>query len=230
MRPEMAQDKSTVDTFMLRYRPIAPKPMTGQPCAGDSSKSYGTSKRTKRKYVRVSKNNKNNCRRKDRSEASDLENDTYLAGDIVTLQLLPQKSDQNEESTPLGSENLDPTVETITGEKSHMMGTWVIVDGGAPVDPKGEMRRMTVVETWVTVESVTGAYDDGGLSSHALGCTDVEIVEILDKDTCPWFISDGSNRVMWVNDAYRRNIVGGGESPEVVVRLATDETAPFRGY
>ncbi|XP_010528180.1 PREDICTED: uncharacterized protein LOC104805338 [Tarenaya hassleriana] len=231
----MAQYKATVDTLMLRYRPIAPKPTTGEPCIGSNSNPHGTSKRTKRKYVRVSKNNKNNCRRKGRS-ASDPEKDSFISGDIVTLQLLPEKSNLNDESTPMASEKLDPTSETITVEKTHVSGTWVVADGGAPADTPAGMRPGNEIETWVTVESVTGACDyDGGSSFHALGRTDEEIVGTLHKDTCPGFISDFSDRVVWVNEAYRRTIsgdvIGGGrESPEVVVRLVTDEMTAFRGY
>ncbi|XP_010554100.1 PREDICTED: uncharacterized protein LOC104823973 [Tarenaya hassleriana] len=228
-----AQDKAVVETLMLRYRPIAPKPTTGQPSVGDGSNSYGTSKRTKRKYVRVSKNNKNNCRRKGRSEASESENEPKASDDVVTLQLLPEKSDLNDESTPLSSENFDPTVERITAGKPHVIGTWIVVNGGGPADPSAGMRRETVVESWVTVESVTGACDVGGSSSHATGCTDVEILETLDKDTCPWFISDSSNRVMWVNEAYRRTVscsIDGGEPPVVVVTLVTDGTTPFHEF
>ncbi|EOA24527.1 hypothetical protein CARUB_v10017781mg [Capsella rubella] len=213
-----AQDKVSVDALMLRYRPIAPKPTSGQPCGvGDinnnnSSGSYGMSKRTKRKYVRVSKNNKTTCRGKSRSDLSD---DREQTG-VVTLQLLPEKSDLSGEYSPLDQDSLDPTVKTIVGDETQETNTWGTFNGGV----------MAEVETWVTVESVTGV-SDGSLSSHAVGFTDVEIVDNLGKDTCPAFVSDGSNRVVWVNEAYRRNVSGedSSSSLDVAVLLEAEEAS-----
>lgn len=218
-----AQDKVSVDALMLRYRPIAPKPTSGQPRGvGDNNNSglYGMSKRTKRKYVRVSKNNKSTCRGKSRSDLSDDRDQTH---EVVTLQLLPEKSDISGEYSPLVQDSLDPTVKTIIGEEAQETNTWGAFNGGVTAE----------VETWVTVESVTGV-SDGSLSSHAVGFTDVEIVDNLGKDTCPAFVSDGSNRVVWVNEAYRRNVSGEdlSSSPEVVVWLVTEEatTAMYCNY
>ncbi|CAH8388439.1 unnamed protein product [Eruca vesicaria subsp. sativa] len=203
-----AHDKVSVDTLMLRYRPIAPKPTTGQPC--DNKNSYGLSKRTKRKYVRVSKNNNTTCRGKNRSDLSDHREQTG----VVTLQLMPEKSDLAGHYTPL---DLDPMVmKTITGEETRETNTWALFNGGVT----------TEVETWVTVESVTGVCD-GSSSSHAVECTDVEMVDTLSKDTCPAFVSDASNRVVWVNEAYRINVSGEDPSslslPEVTVWLVMEE-------
>lgn len=212
-----AQDKVSVDSLMLRYRPIAPKPTTGQSCGvGDNNNNnlYGMSKRTKRKYVRVSKNNnKNTCRGKSRSDLSDDREQT----EVVTLQLLPEKSDISGEYSPLDQDSLDPSVKTIIGEETQETNMWGTFNGGVTAD----------METWVTVESVTSVCD-GILSSHAVGFTDVEIVDNLGKDTCPAFVSDGSNRVVWVNEAYRRNVSGDDStsssvSPDVVVWLLAEE-------
>ncbi|CAN6857544.1 unnamed protein product [Brassica oleracea var. botrytis] len=194
-----AQDKVSLDTLMLRYRPIAPKPTTGQPCdAGDNNKnSYNLSKRTKRKYVRVSKNNSTTCRGKTRSDLSD---DREPTG-VVTLQLMPEKSDLTSDCTPS-----DPMVKTITGEETRETNTWTMFNGGVTAE----------VETWVTVESATGVYD-GSSSFQAVECTDAEIVDNLSKDTCPAFVSDASNRVVWVNEAYRRNV--SGEDPSSLSSL-----------
>ncbi|AED94596.1 unnamed protein product [Arabidopsis thaliana] len=208
-----AQDKTSVDTLMLKYRPIAPKPTTtGQPLVGDTS----STRRTKRKYVRVSKNNKATCRSKTngfRSSSTDPENGRE---DIVTLQLLPERS------TPLSLDhnNLDPTVETINGDETCNTDTWLKFNGG------DDALQQVPVETWVTVESV-----NSGLVSHAVGLTDEELTYALDKDTCPGFISDGSNRVVMVNEAYRRIVTGdGGFGREVIVWLVVDQTATFCDY
>ncbi|ESQ32751.1 hypothetical protein EUTSA_v10004746mg [Eutrema salsugineum] len=207
-----AQDKVSVDTLMLRYRPIAPKPTTGNPCAAGDNNNNSMSKRTKRKYVKVSKNNKSTCRGKSRSDLSDDREQSRA----VTLQLLPEKADLSGEYTPLDQDSLDPTVKTIIGEKTRETNAWGTFNGGATVE----------VETWVTVESVTGVCD-GSSSSHAVECTDAEMVDNLGKDTCPAFVSDGSNRVVWVNEAYRRNVSGEDSSsslPDVVVWLVAEES------
>lgn len=215
------QDKASVDTLMLKYRPIAPKPTTtGQPLVGDNNSSV--MRRTKRKYVRVSKNNKATCRSKNgvRSVSTDPENSRERE-DIVTLQLMPERSDLSSyESTPLSLDH--PTVETRKSD------TWLLVNGG------DEAVHPVPVETWVTVESVNA----GGSVSHAIGWTDEEIADALDKDTCPTFVSDGSNRVVMVNEAYRRIVTGDGgferESssllPQVIVWLVVDQTAAFSDY
>ncbi|KFK33064.1 hypothetical protein AALP_AA6G325400 [Arabis alpina] len=218
-----AQDRTTtsVDTLMLKYRPIAPKPTTtSQPLVGHTS----TMRRTKRKYVRVSKNNKATCRSKNsvsvRSNSTDLENGRKGEEDLVTLQLLPERS------TPLcldhHNNNLDPTVKTIiVGDTTD---TWLLSKG------REDTVHRVPVETWVTVESVTC-----GSVSHAVRCTDEEIAQALDKDTCPGFVSDGSNHVLMVNEAYRRIVTGGDndggvERGEVIVWLVVDQTATFCDY
>ncbi|KAG2307810.1 hypothetical protein Bca52824_027558 [Brassica carinata] len=193
---------------MLKYRPIAPKPTTtGQPFVGSTSTT-----RTKRKYVRVSKNNKATCRSKNdvRSTSTDPENGRE---DLVTLQLMPERS------TPLRLDlnNLDPTVKTIIGDETCESGTWLKFSGG------DDAVHQVPLETWVTVESV-----NGGSASHAVGCTDEEIADAIDKDTCPAFISDGSNRVVMVNEVYRRT--PSSLLPEVIVWLVVDQTATFREY
>ncbi|EOA17201.1 hypothetical protein CARUB_v10005474mg [Capsella rubella] len=210
-----AQDKtSSVNTLMLKYRPIAPKPTTtGQPFVGDTS----TMRRTKRKYVRVSKNNKATCRSKINGFRSSSTDPEIGREDIVTLQLLPERS------TPLSldhNNNLDPTVETMVGDEITETDTWLKFNGGDDV-----LQRVPV-ETWVTVESL-----NGGSVSHAVGLTDEEITDVLHKDTCPGFISDGSNRVVMVNEAYRRIVTGdGGFGREVIVWLVVDPTATFYDY
>ncbi|CAH2080114.1 unnamed protein product [Thlaspi arvense] len=214
-----AQDKTSVDTLMLKYRPIAPKPTTtGQPFVGDTS-----TRRTKRKYVRVSKNNKATCRSKNGVRSSSIDPESGRE-DLVTLQLMPERS------TPLSLDHhsLDPTVKTPIGDETFQTGRWLKFNSG------DDAVRPVTVETWVTVESV-----NGGSVSHAVWCSDEEVADALDKDTCPGFVSDGSNRVVMVNEAYRRIVIGDGglerESPssllpEVIVWLVVDQTATFSDY
>ncbi|KAF8052728.1 hypothetical protein N665_1515s0015, partial [Sinapis alba] len=190
------------------------RPTTSQPC-DDNKNSYGLNKRTKRKYVRVSKNNNATCRGKNRSD--DVSDHKEQVG-VVTLQLMPEKSDLTGDYTPLDQDGVDPMVETITGEETRETNAWNMFNGGFTAE----------VETWVTVESVTGSS-----SSHAVECTDVEMVDNLSKDTCPGFISDALNRVVWVNEAYRRNVSGEDPSlslPDVTVWLVMEESTVAAMY
>lgn len=59
------------------------------------------------------------------------------------------------------------------------------------------LRLVALVET-VTVDCLTNT-DPG-----ELGGSDTEIIKNLDLDSSPGFISDSSNRVRWVNGAFRR--------------------------
>ncbi|KAJ8531460.1 hypothetical protein K7X08_026894 [Anisodus acutangulus] len=74
------------------------------------------------------------------------------------------------------------------------------------------------LESWVMVEGLTKAFVNG---------EDLEIkMKNVEMDTCPWLISDGLDRVQWVNLAYQRMVdppEDGGPTPEIVVRLIVKE-------
>lgn len=80
---------------MLKFRPIAPKPVNGDSDSCESilnSKNLDvTSKRKKRKYVRVCE--KNNTRKKRILDRAREDNDGNKG--FVTLQLMPEKADLN---------------------------------------------------------------------------------------------------------------------------------------
>ncbi|KAF8088116.1 hypothetical protein N665_0552s0004 [Sinapis alba] len=211
------QDKTVVSKIMQRFRPIAPKPAVGE--SSDDTKScrfLGRNRRSKRKYVRV--RNKNNissdnkdriCSKKKASgdEANvkmDLDKEMHGdddRSDIVTLQLLPEK-----DTNQAGKKHTDPSdmVDPITG---------------LTLLPSSLDR--TVVESWLTVECVNdtrtelGGYHKLQLSRMNEG--DEIVMRMLDADTCPWLISDGSNRVYWINRAYR-NMLGDPDA-EVTIKV-----------
>lgn len=93
------------------------------------------------------------------------------------------------------------------------------------------MRRTVVISSCMTVERVTDAWNDG----YGLGRSDEERKMNLVRDTCPGFISDGSGRVTWTNEAYRKmardniRVKEGapenksGDSFHVIVRLVMRE-------
>ncbi|MBA0856886.1 hypothetical protein Goshw_004493 [Gossypium schwendimanii] len=198
------QDKTIINRIMLRFRPIAPKPVTGESASGESTfgnKNSGvTSMRVKRKYVRVCE--KNNRRRRALDEAKD---DKGGNKGSVTLQLMPERADL-EKSAVVDSSGADQEV------AAAVMG----------LSDQATGRKVSFVESWVTVESITDScMDEGDLGS----CTDVDRMSNLDKDTYPGFISDGWHRVLWVNEAYKSMV--GGEGAETAVGLVVKEGFKF---
>lgn len=194
-------NKIMLKQIMLRFRPIAPKPVTD----GGSGSGYSDldnnsnnklkdvvvgKKRVKRRYVRVKNKKINDINSNSKGKEESTEETA------VTLELLPRSGEDRENSTAVvqvgGWEN-------DLLNKKGLYGVDLISGG---------------VESWVTVECVTTADTLGRL----LGCTDVEMVRSLEVDTCPGFVSDGEGGVRWVNPAYRR-MVGGGIEEEVVVWL-----------
>ncbi|RDX67704.1 hypothetical protein CR513_53376, partial [Mucuna pruriens] len=222
---------SHVNRIMLRFRPIAPKPVAG---GGDASQRSNVSvlgKRPKRKYVRIRRNS-GYVRRKN-GNSSDNNNDKSSAESdvaVVTLQLMPEK-DVPEGDSLAGDSwcknvDLDLTVEKIQ-----------IVENPNPKPPRAtanadeakasdRVPAAKVAESWVTVESVIGTcMGEGG---GGLGCTDAEKVKCLETDACPGFVCDGSLRVRWVNDAYKRMVVSEERDPQpenIVVWLKVKDSA-----
>ncbi|CAA7055190.1 unnamed protein product [Microthlaspi erraticum] len=205
------QDKTVISKIMQRFRPIAPKPIVGE--SSDDSKScrfLGRNRRSKRKYVRArnknvssgSSNNNNNriiskrngCDGEIKKTDFDKEIDGDDRSDIVTLQLLPEIKDRDLRSS------------------EYQVGEY-----GSIVEQPLSLDR-TVVESWLTVECVSDTRSDlGGYHIPELSLMDQgeeRVMGMLEVDTCPWLLSDGSNRVYWVNRAYRRMI--GDPDAEVI--------------
>ncbi|XP_022741041.1 uncharacterized protein LOC111292759 [Durio zibethinus] len=220
-----SQDKTVINPIMLRFRPIAPKPASGESGSGgvqfDNKSLLLCKPRTKRKYVRV---RKNNIKTKKRSSSDHLHNEEASKNPekIVTLQLLPEKSEPNglinKQNGAVLEQNQDPPFLFNLNFNSR----WVDHIGVV------EEPDRTVVESWVTVECVT----DSCMEGRELGSTDMERMKNLEADTCPGFISDGLNRVRWVNEAYKRMLrVGEGNQglsspPEIMVWLVIKQELP----
>ncbi|XWS44046.1 hypothetical protein CRYUN_Cryun15aG0011300 [Craigia yunnanensis] len=228
-----SQDKTVINPIMLRFRPIAPKPVSGESGNGgvqfDNKNLLLCKARAKRKYVRV---RKNNIKRK-KISSSDHEEASNNPENIVTLQLLPEKTDEN------GSINIenDAALEENSQDLPSLFNLnfnncWI--DRMEPFQEPdhtvvmSQKSRVTVVESWVTVECVT----DTCMEGRELGSTDVERMKNLETDTCPGFISDGLNRVQWVNGAYKRMFTAGEGNdgmllrPEIMVWLVIKQELP----
>ncbi|KAF5457359.1 hypothetical protein F2P56_021466 [Juglans regia] len=229
------QDKTIINRVMLGFRPIAPKPATGGSGLLTDNKNHPfvSKRRKKRKYVRVRKNNDGRKRKKMVPEEEFI--DHGLDRTVLTLQLLPERA-QNKDLDAGGSlSKFDPPAHKVAVENNQdldlqmwMNGNkWVFgsVNCGVGSDHTVVMPQIrTVAESLVTVESVT----DTCMDVRELGCTDSERIKNLERDSCPGFISEGLDRVQWVNEAYKRMVSqeGDGQSRECTVRLVAKEKLP----
>lgn len=235
-----AHGKSIINRIMLRYRPIAPKPAGGgsssvSPTMKNDNSVYLAKRRTKRKYVRVVKNSQ--LRNRKNEADHEQERKEALNGDVVTLQLLPENTDQKE--PPKGGSWCEFFNRTTIANPIQHSSFWLTKK---PFDKYGPSDRRTampptrpfvggdpiwnamypkrVIESWLTVECVSATCMEGGW----LGSTNTEKINNLENDTCPGFISDGLNRVTWVNKAYKDMMRV--EEDEVVLWLVAKERIP----
>lgn len=233
------QDKAIMNRMMLRFRPIAPKPAAGGSGSGgsavDSKNVFVTKGRAKRKYVRVRKNSgyKRKKRTAEEETKGTMEEKDGLEKRVVTLQLLPEKSERNESPESESRCNFDRTVTRKDSQDNGDPPMWLNFDKAHKGVCKDSDRTvvtrqmMRAVESWVTVESVTDTCMGG---VPGLGSTDVERMSNLEHDTCPGFVSDGLNRVFWVNGAFKRMVSqqNDGQLQELItVWLVAKEKLPY---
>ncbi|PON43992.1 hypothetical protein PanWU01x14_269280 [Parasponia andersonii] len=237
-----AQDKSVANRIMLRFKPIAPKPASaGSDVVSDRNQSRPVlSKgivRKKRKYVKARRNSGYTGKKKPAASAilsgENIEEDDRTA----TLQLLPEKSDLDRSinALDLSSNNISSSTSNSSSNGTSACGNFQ-ENRGLPMwlnskIPDQSYGRVLVVHAWVTVECVTGTcMADDREGAVGYGSKDVERVRILERDTCPGFVSDGSNSVIWVNRAFRRMVVRQAENdgllPEITVGLVIKEKLP----
>ncbi|XVF16244.1 hypothetical protein REPUB_Repub10bG0014800 [Reevesia pubescens] len=224
-----SQDKTVINPNMVRFRPIAPKPVAGESGSGgvqfDNKSLLLCKPRAKRKYVRV---RKNNIKRKKRSSTSDHLHDHDQEASknpekIVTLQLLPERTEsngsiQNQNGAVFMGKNEDlPSLLKLNLNNYRWFDRMGVDEEPDRTVVMSQKRKVTVAESWVTVECVTDSCTEG----RELGSTDLERMNNLEADTCPGFISDGWNRVQWVNGAYKRMLLTVGEGNEDGLSLSS---------
>ncbi|XP_022843571.1 uncharacterized protein LOC111367092 [Olea europaea var. sylvestris] len=211
-----AYDMSNVGRIMMRFRPIAPKPaFTNGSVSGAGANSSTTENtdpsvktgRGKRKHAKDTASGANNtnkrvCNRKIKASPENTAPGGSVSGveSLVTLPLFPQASD-GKENKKRGAPSFPLWLSFGSGER----------EDSAVVLPPEPPRAM--VGSWVKVESVINTL----LDCYRLGRTDEERMVSLQRDTCPGIISDGLNRVLWTNEAYRKMV--GGAAEEVVAWL-----------
>ncbi|KAJ8544985.1 hypothetical protein K7X08_017568 [Anisodus acutangulus] len=214
------QDTTIMNRIMLKFRPIAPKPVAGgsSPASTPEDKKMElvSKRRVKRKYVRVKKNSK--CKGNKEDEVK--KERSLQFGDnetVLTLPLMPESSSGVNKSI----ENIGSRPFWMNFQKSENSDV-LAVGSVYQLDRTVEMQNKRVVESWVIVDRVTNTLVDG----ESLGSTDMEKMKSLEADTCPGLISDGLDRVQWVNLAYRRMVdplEGSGTLPELVTWLVVKE-------
>ena len=188
-----SQDKTVINPIMLRFRPIAPKPVAGDSGSGgiqfDNKNLLLCNPRAKRKYVRV---RKNNIKRKKRSSSDHLHHEEASKNPekIVTLQLLPEKTEAkrpiNNHNDAVLEESQDPPYLFTLNFNNRWVDRIGVVEEPDRTVVMSQKRRVTVVDSWVMVECVT----DSCMEGIVLGRMDVERMKNLEADTCPGFISE----------------------------------------
>lgn len=219
-----------INRIMLRFRPIAPKPIGGEATSGAAEEYRGSAagKRVKRKYVRVRGRQSKECARRKVREGEEERSGVEEAPPpppekvVVTLQLLPERSESDDNSAQkiIGNWSAD-----LWSADDDVMNYDLTADSG---DGTADLRSAgSVVETWIVVERVTDRFAGVGL-----GFSDKEKIHNLERDTCPGFVTDWTNNVIWVNDAYKRMVaeddaeVAAAEKG-VGVRLVVKEEIPY---
>lgn len=195
---------------MLRFRPIAPKPVGDEAAAAaDQSRTDLTGRRVKRKYVRIRARQSKRRPRSKVTEGGKLPSPPENSGvddapppekKAVTLQLLGGRSEaESEREICDGSKERERFRENrCSVDRDGVSYASAAAYGGGAADPSADG---PVVVTWIVVEGVTDKFTGVGL-----GFSDKEKIYNLEKDTCPGFVSDWRNNVIWVNAAYKRMV------------------------
>lgn len=218
-----------VGQIMLRYRPIAPKP--GSPAGSPKispapSETRAAARRPKRKRsanpsgcVRGRKTGKVDATAGSSSSINDDEksSSTTSSSMIVTLPLMPETPERQcepTESPRKPSSPLTPAAAALPRVVPPWMG-------------RKEVGGMVVaLGSWVTVACVTDSWREEEVPWRS----DEAVTAALALDESPGFVSDGWDRVMWTNEAYRRMVMGREEAEEqaedVKVGLVTGGLVP----
>ncbi|XP_076954312.1 uncharacterized protein LOC143628671 [Bidens hawaiensis] len=204
-----------IDQIMLRFRPIAPRPVTAER-SGNALPVMR--KRVKRKYVRVKKTKKNK-----KKMMNDVINWFDLDRTVAVTVMDPDYPDPLQSLQKVTNWISFDTKGVINNNDNDLF----ICKPPRPSDLHGvdlavAVSNREVAESWITLKMVTGTCED----RRMFGYTDEEIMRNLKADTCPGFISNGFgyDEVRWVNPAYQSMVnvdsnLAVSDSSEVVVWL-----------
>lgn len=213
------------DRIMLGFRPIAPKPASRGSSFGKLSTERkdkcvrrtgrGRKRRSFTSSTSSSDKTKHSVSRKRQRKSSENEigGDAVESAAVVTLPLLPPELEANEER------NIHKNSVGFS-----IPSTWLRLQTRF-VQQQHHQSVQKVVETWVTVESVT---DSCMVDACGLGRTDEQKRMALETDSCPGMISDVLGRVIWTNDKFIEMVAGGAEGSEVAVWFVWKATTSAR--
>lgn len=244
-------DMSKMDRIMLRFRPIAPKPvLNGKDSVtstAESSDVYVKTGRGKRRYARNNSNTttdsnsgsrtkKSNTGRKRKSPSSSSTEDndktvvsggSFSRGDPValTLPLLPETPEEKNGSPVIKGSSISGGTGGVDRkvDRKNSLPMWLSFGKEDKVKQVTSHAR----SVYMPVRSVVSTWvrveciTEAWVDLCSLGRTDEEKLINLEKDTCPGFLSDGFNRVHWTNKAYRD--ITAVEGGDVVVWLVIKE-------
>ncbi|XP_027152713.1 uncharacterized protein LOC113755608 [Coffea eugenioides] len=213
-------DNSLDYRMMLRFRPIAPKPIDGQANSTHllpektDGKSVGRVLK-KKKYAGNRKNSQlRNPKRERRNRKSPVEPSSLTSeqgsssrdDSLVTLQLLPKRSDDDKE------QDLKSTgqVWCSNAEDYPRNPDLRCLSQSSSNDFVGYEKPVAMIESRVIVERVlTKACME--LDGLGLGFSDVDKINKICADPCPGFVSDFSGKVQWVNEAFKKLVISDQE-------------------
>lgn len=216
-----AYDVSKVDRIMLRFRPIAPKPVAGRSVNGvfspeKSTRPYLKGGRGRKRCIRDSCNknissssDNKRCNSKKRKPSPEEKRDGFAGETVVTLPLLPETPEPKDSPARVSPEARDPPM-------------WLSFDRSVCGLTMETPEKTELLRSCVTVECLT----DTWIGGNGLWCTDEERKINLEKDTCPGFISDEFGRVKWTNSAYRKKVGQGEDVGEIMVWVVMKERIP----
>ncbi|KAH6781792.1 hypothetical protein C2S51_007085 [Perilla frutescens var. frutescens] len=194
---------------MLRFRPIAPKPTGGEAVSGtaEQGRQAVAGRRVKRKYVRRVRGGQRKSKFSgggkqpsppEKSGVEDAPPPEKGAAAVPLLGEMRSGSDQ---------QNLIPKTQENRCSISYTMA------GGRAVELGGGGRSVMV--TSMIIECVTENY-----TGVRLGFSDKEKIYNLEQDTCPGFVSDCTNNVIWANQAYKKMVAEDESAPATAAEKA----------
>lgn len=220
---------SKVDKIMLKFRPIAPKPIASGSRSGSSSSTVDHNdrmKRRKRKYVRLNGNKSKkdiktvSTKRSKRNVSSSSFSVSGGGDSVVTLSLMPETSDRKENSLETSSRDLlnhnKPQPIPLSFNNQQQKVSY------------GHVQKSERV-SFVTMECVTDTWMNGEIELGFV--TDHARLMNLEIDTYPSFLTDRKDTVIWTNKAYREltSVSSGGDGGDgstVVVKKCNRVTMP----
>ncbi|PIA33653.1 hypothetical protein AQUCO_04000014v1 [Aquilegia coerulea] len=205
-------DSANLDRIMVKFRPIAPKPAISGSVSGPENNNWVVTKtRAKRRYVRVNNKSRRSYNKgraiseEKNSESSDRSENGVVVEEMVTLSLLPETPGGQKATVPAKS----PLSSDLDLTKQRLM---MRSDRTAMMKQHQQETVMSssrsAAGSIVTVECV-----------EAVGSNYIERMIDLKNNTCPGFISDGYNRVWWINEAFRMMVGSDSDMVWLVMKV-----------